>query len=340
MPSDDTPQSRRTVTMADVAKAAGVSRQLVSLVIRNQGYVAPGKRALVLETAERLGYRRNHLAAGLAGQRTFALGMVTLDIHNQVYADFAEGIARVTAPAGYQLLLAVGGPDEESRRKNIDSLVGLRVDGLLVADHSSAGLEIQELLTSTPCVSLGEVSSSERVDSVAGDDRLGARLATEHLIDQGHRRIAYIAGPVTQQNSARRGGYRHAMFSASLAPFELDGDASEAAGAAALTHMSETGTLPTAVVSYNDSTAIGVLARAQELGLRVPEDLAVTGYDNTRGAGYPGVELTSVDQRSKRIGAEAAALLLERIAQPDKQGRTVVLEPELVVRRSSLRPAT
>ena len=326
----------RTVTMADVARETGVSRQLVSLVIRGEGYVAPSKRALVLEAAERLGYRRNQLAASLAGQRTFSIGLAAIDIHNQVYADFTQGVSEVLEPAGYQLLVAVA-PFSPStpRHKNIESLVGLRVDGLLVADHASDSRQFAELVAGTPCVTLGEVSTLNNVDAVSGNDYLGTQLATEHLIAQGHRHIAYLSGPANQQNQARRDGYRDAMFAASLMPFELDGDATEAAGSVALQRLHDTGTMPSAIVCYNDASAIGVLSRAEGLGIAIPQQLAVIGYDNTRPAGYPGVGLTSIDQRAQRIGAEAAALLLERIESPDRPQARRVLDPELVIRRTS-----
>jgi len=328
--------SRRGVTMADVAREAGVSRQLVSLVIRDVGYVAPEKRSLVLAAAERLGYRRNTLAASLAGRRTFSVGLAVLDIHNQVYAEFADGVADVLEPAGYQLLLAAGVHLGDGGLASLGALVGLRVDGILIATHFTDDVRLEQLLAGTPTVTLGEASGVPVIDAVQGDDALGTRLATEHLLAQGHRDIAYVGGPDTQQNAARRSGYREAMTAASLPTREVDADATETGGAhALLTLLRGPGPRPSAVVCYNDASAIGVLACAQRERLLVPEHLAVVGYDNTRAAGYPGVDLTSVDQHARDIGARAAGLLLERIADPDRDAVTDILTPRLVVRGSS-----
>jgi DNA-binding LacI/PurR family transcriptional regulator len=328
---------RPSVTMADVARAAGVSRQLVSLVVRDTGYVAPQKRAVVLEAARRLGYRRNDLAASLAGRRTHSVGLAVLDIHNQVYADFADGVTSVLEPAGYQLLLAVGATPREQGIAGLESLLGLRMDGVLLATHIDASADLSSLLAGTPAVVMGESRGLARIDSVHGDDRMGMRLATEHLLVQGHRDVLFIGGPPSSQSEARAVGYRAAMEAAGLAARELEGDASEVGGASALLSALRAGARPSAVVCYNDATAIGVLACARREKLHVPSDLAVVGYDNTRASGYPGVDLTSVDQHAAKIGARAAEILLQRIEEPDKHAVDDVLTPRLIVRESSSR---
>jgi DNA-binding LacI/PurR family transcriptional regulator len=330
-----TPQ--RTVTMSDVAREAGVSRALVSLVVRGVGYVSPEKRALVMAAAERLGYRRNHLAASLAARRTHAIGLAVLDLRNQVYADYADGVASVLDPAGFQLLLAADAHHGGGASASLASLVGLRVDGILIATHLTGDMDVElaQVLAGTPTVAMGEASGVPFIDAVHSDGALGARLATEHLLSQGHRDIAYIAGPPTRQNAARRAGYRETLRSAGLAARETVADATEAGGDKALSALLRAGALPTAVVCYNDSTAIGVLACAHRKRIRVPKELAVVGYDNTRAAGYPGVELTSVDQHARDVGVRAATLLLERIEDPERDAATEVLTPRLVVRRSS-----
>ncbi|MCA4134835.1 LacI family DNA-binding transcriptional regulator [Arthrobacter sp. M4] len=325
----------RSVTMADVAREAGVSRQLVSLVMRDVGYVSDEKRGLVLRAAERLGYRRNVLAASLAARRTNSIGLTIFDLHNQVYADFADGVLDVIQPAGFQLLLSTNNRDRESLTAGIESLIGLRADGVLLATHIPDQLDLARLLAGTPTVTIGEDPRIDRVDAVHGDDRLGSYQATKHLIGQGHRDIVYIAGPATQQNTARRAGYAEAMSEESLPTRVVDGDASETGGERALLKMRRSGMLPTAVLCYNDSTAIGALTCAQRERLRVPHDLAVVGYDNTRPAAYPGVDLTSVDPQARAMGANAAALLLDRIADPTLADQTLTLAPQLIIRGSS-----
>ena len=323
--------------MLDVANEAGVSRQLVSLVIRETGYVSPKKRALVEAAAERLGYRRNHLAASLASRRTLSVGLAVLDVHNQVYADLVDGVSDVLSPAGYQVLLATGAHPGEGMSRSLGALVGLRVDGIVIATHLTDNDALVRLLAGTPAVTMGEAAKGRSIDAVRGNDELGARLATEHLLVQGYRGIAYVGGPATQQSQGRRAGYRLAMQSATLPLREVEADATEAGGAKAMRSLVQAGGVPEAVICYNDATAIGALTFARAAGIRVPDQLAVVGYDNTRVAGYPGIDLTSVDPDTNAIGARAARLLLERIASPDRGAVTEVLTPRLVVRESTNR---
>lgn len=325
----------RSVTMADVAREAGVSRQLVSLVMRDVGYVSDAKRELVLSAAERLGYRRNVLATSLAARRTNSIGLVIFDLHNQVYADFADGVLDVIRLAGFQLLLSTNTRDRESVTAAIESLIGLRTDGILLATHIPEQLDLARLLAGTPTVTIGEDPQIESVDAVHGDDRLGSYQATKHLITQGHRDIVYIAGPPTQQNTARRTGYEEAMAEESLPARAVEGDATESGGEQALLEMRRSKTLPTAVLCYNDSTAFGARTCAQRERLRVPADLAVVGYDNTRAAAYPGVDLTSIDQQARAMGSHAAELLLERIGDPGRAAEKLTLAPQLILRGSS-----
>jgi DNA-binding LacI/PurR family transcriptional regulator len=321
--------------MSDVAREAGVSRQLVSLVMREVGYVSDEKRELVLRAAERLGYRRNVLATSLAARRTNSIGLAIFDLHNQVYADFADGVLDVVQPAGFQLLLSTNARDAESLTAGIESLVGLRADGLLLATHIPDQLNLTRLLAGTPTVTIGEDPQIERVDAVHGDNRLGSYQATKHLLGQGHRDIVYIAGPPTRQNTARQAGYSDAMVEQSLPARIVNGDASETGGERAVLEMRRSRTLPTAVLCYNDSTAIGALTCAQRERLRVPDDLAVVGYDNTRPAAYPGVDLTSIDQQARAMGAHAATLLLDRIGDPARASQALTLAPQLIIRGSS-----
>lgn len=320
--------------MADVAREAGVSRPLVSLVMRNTGYVSPEKRELVLNAAQKLGYRRNVLAASLAARSTNSIGLAIFDLHNQVYADFADGVLDVIGPTDYQLLVLTSTQDADSIAAGIESLVGLRSDGLILATHLPDQLDLTSMLAGTPTVTIGEDPRIPLGDAVHGNDRLGARLATTHLIDQGHRDIVYVEGPPNLQNRARGAGYRAAMTKASLKPRTVRGDATEEGGARALLELGGD-SMPTAVLCYNDSSAIGVLTAAHREKVRVPDDLAVVGYDNTRVAAYPGIDLSSVDQKARQQGAEAARLLLERIGQPNRDPHTKTLKPQLVVRGSS-----
>lgn len=330
--------TKTSVTMEDVAKAAGVSRQLVSLVMRDTGYVAERKKKQVLEAAEKLGYRRNMLAARLAGRQSHSIGMVVLDMHNQVFADFAEGANSILEPAGYQLLLALEGSASKSPDSSLEALVGLQVDGVLVASHLRITEKLVRLLDNTPTVTMGEPAPGGDFDAVHADDELGMKIGTEHLIALGHKKIWYLSGQNSTQNTLRKRGYKKAMQSAGLESVIIEGDATEEGGTAAFAELYANNNLPTALICYNDASAIGVLAAAKEVKVKVPEQLSVVGFDNTRAAGYPGVDLTSVEQYAKAVGARAAKLILERIAHPSQQTSTELITPRLIIRNSTAVP--
>lgn len=321
--------------MADVALEAGVSRQLVSLVIRGVGYVSEQKRAQVLEAADRLGYRRNTLAAGLAAHRTRVIGMPVYDLHNQVYAQLGDGVSEVLSAHGYQLLLTTGVHDPAALRRNVDALVGLRPDGMILATHGHTE-QLAAHVADVPTVTIGEPLDLVGSDSVQGDDVSGAALATEHLLALGVRDIAFIGGPDGRQGHARREGYEATMRAASLPARSVPGDATLEGGRDALSNLLTSGRAPQGVVCYNDATALGVLEAARDRGLSVPEDLAVIGYDGSPPASYAGVDLTTVDQGARELGAMAARLLLERIEGGRPDARHEVITPTLTVRRSTL----
>lgn len=326
---------KKLATMQDVAREAGVSRQLVSLVIRDTGYVAPEKRRAVLEVAERLGYRRNNLAASLAGKRTQTIGLVVLDIHNQVYADFADGVRKIIEPAGYRLLLAFGSENKTGATKGLETLLGLRVDGVLIASHTAVTHQVASLLGGVPAVVMGEKPKSSKLDSVRGNDRRGMYSATQHLILQGNTSIAYISGPQNTQNEQRHLGYVEAIEAAGLTAQIVTGDATEAGGSLAFMSMAQGKPVPQAIVCYNDSTALGVLAAARSQGFKIPENISIVGYDNTRVSGYPGIELSTIDSQATKIGEVAAGMLMNKIQNPDREAILEILEPQLIVRDSS-----
>lgn len=326
---------RKRATMADVAREAGVSRQLVSLVVRDVGYVSEQKRAQVLEAADRLGYRRNALAAGLAAHSTRVIGMPVYDLHNQVYAQLGDGVTEILSAHGYQLLLTTGVHDLAALRRNVDALVGLRPDGMILATHGHSE-QLAAHVADVPTVTIGEPLDLEGSDSVQGDDVAGAALATEHLLSLGVRDIVFIGGPDGRQGKARREGYEQTMRAASARPRSVPGDATLEGGRDAFAALLVNGAPPKAVICYNDPTALGVMESARDHGLTVPEDVAVVGYDGSPPAGYSGVDLTTVDQRAAELGAMAARLLLERIEGGRTEARHEVITPTLTARRSTL----
>lgn len=328
-------KNKQPVTMAEVAKHAGVSRQLASLAIRNIGYVNAEKRARVLQSAATLGYHRNILAAGLAGKKSNVIGMLTLDLHNQFYADVVQGAAEECARSGYHLLLAHSHDSRAISQAALDSLLSLRVGGVILASHIALTKSVVDKLQSVPTISLGDNSRAGTIFSVHANDKLGLYLATTHLHDQGHRKIAYLAGPNSRQNRDRKSGYLKAAKECGFAPNILDTEGTFESGMTAFEHLQNVKSDATGVVCFNDATALGFLNQMR-LGKNPSKpSYAIVGYDNTVNASMPGIDLTSVDQHAKILGEIAAKRLIAHLAGDSADHSATILEPVLVIRKSS-----
>ncbi|KHK97803.1 hypothetical protein LK09_09945 [Microbacterium mangrovi] len=337
----------RSVTMEDVAREAGVSRALVSLVMRESPLVSPARRALVLETAERLGYTPNRLASRLASNRTHTIGVFLLGLHNPVFADIYAGIAEGIEGSGEHLMVAVGAAEQDAgtdvdparEAEAITSFVDLRVDGILLAGYTGSPESLTALLRGTPAVVITRELTAPGVDSVLADDRLGGRLAVEFLNELGHDRIAHIASRATLPYGSRRAGYVEAMTRLGLEPLVVEESMTERGGHRAMGEILRTAsTRPTAVFANNDLAALGALGALASAGLSVPRDVSVLGYDDTAFAASDVVQLSSVDQHGRDLGRGAAEQLLRRIAGED--GAPVVrrLAPRIVPRQSVAPP--
>jgi DNA-binding LacI/PurR family transcriptional regulator len=335
----DRPVPRRRVTMEDVAAEAGVSRALVSLVVRDAPHVTPGKRAAVTAAIERLGYRRNRLASRLASHRTATIGLLLLDLRNPVWSDIADGVTSTVEARGFHVLVAVGSTDLEREKEALQAMDEMHVDGLMLAGYMGTANTLRPIAGETPAVVLTRHVRARGVDSVVGGDAAGAALAVDHLVSLGHSRIAHVSSPRTLPYPARLSGYRTAMQRHGLMPWVYEGDLTERGGAAAVRELFGSGMsgreVPTAIFCYNDLSAIGVMEELDRRGIRVPEDVAVIGYDNTEVGSLRRIGLTSVDQHARTIGLRGAELLLARIDGPGGGSVLESLTPELIVRSST-----
>jgi DNA-binding LacI/PurR family transcriptional regulator len=325
-------------TLEDVAKVAGVSRALVSLVMRGSPRVSAQARQRVLDTAAKLGYRANLMARNLAARRTMTIGVLLNDLHNPWFADVADGIHDAAEANGYQLILASGRRASRLESRALDTFLASRVDGIIVAGCRLPASRILEVAAEVPLVSVGRTVRGSQIGNVTTDDALGARLAVDHLVGLGHRMIVHIDGGKGAGAGPRRAGYLQAMRAHGLGDEArvIGGDMTEQAGATGVQRLMLAKPLATAIFTANDLSAVGAIDQIERYGLLVPGDISVVGFDNTSLAALNHVSLTTIDQPRVQMGAAAAQMLIESI--DDRSGlANCVMTPQLVVRQTSAR---
>jgi DNA-binding LacI/PurR family transcriptional regulator len=322
-------------TIRTVAERAGVSKSLVSLVLQDSPHVSPARRDAVLRAIDELGYRPHAAARALSESRARAVGVLVDDLRNPWYLGALEGAQAVLGRAGLQALLADHRLDVAAGETFVRTMVEMRVGGILLVGSLQPSPAIVEAARLLPTVVLGNRDLElPGVVTVAADDEAGDRCAVDHLVGLGHARIAAVGVTTTTVGRIRLAAYRTAMAERGLAAHravETD-EPTEDGGYRAAIRLLAADPRPTALVCYNDMTALGALSAARDLGLSVPEDLSVVGYDNTHLAELRHVDLTSVDIASREVGARAARLLL---APTEAHGTLELVAPTLVARGSS-----
>ncbi len=320
--------------MDDVAAHAGVSRALVSLVMRDSPRVSDHSRKKVLASANELGYRPNAWARNLASGQTNTIGVMLNDLHNPYFTELAEGVAATAAENGMEVLITSGWQRESGEHAAIDTLLNLRTDGIVIGAARFSGEVFDEVAQQLPAVAVANFDRPDSMDTVCNDEAHGAELVVEHLTSLGHDRIAHIDAGNAPGAPERRRGFMSAMSDRGLAPIVFEGDFNEHAGRDAAEQLMRLKQPPTAIFAANDLSATGVLAHLRSIGARVPEDVAVVGYDDTLLAGLGALSLTTVHQPRQLFGQRATELLIERI-----KGRTAakheLIQPRLVVRSST-----
>ncbi len=334
------------VRLKDIAEELGVSTVTVSKVLRGHADVGPTTRARVLERMQALNYRPNMLARGLAGGKTYTVGLVVPDLLQPFFAEFAKSLGGVLRAHHRALLLASSEEDPLLEEQEIRTLVQRGVDVVLLASCRDDVRLMPELGDDpVPLVLVDRRFSTMETNFVGSDDVCAGELATEHLIELGRSRIAHIGGSRTSPSIDRAAGYRRALQRHGLAVperylivrerVEEHGDR---IGFSAMQHLLSLSAPPDAVFCYNDLTAVGAMQAVLEAGLRIPEDVALVGCGNFRYADYLRVPLSSIDQGTAELGRAAGELAIDLVNGPRAASRSVVLEPKLVVRSSSAAP--
>jgi len=325
-------------SIKEVAREAGVSIGTVSNVLNRPGIVTPAVRERVQAAITKLGYVRNDPARQLRAGRSRTVALVVLDIANPFFADVARGADEVADASDAIAIICDSHQDAKREQRILDRLEEQRVLGVLITPVTDGpDSRVERLIDrGMPVVLVDRASGHPSRCSVAVDDVLGGQLVGAHLLAQGHRRIAYVGGPLRiRQVADRQAGLADALGTrAELLTVEMP-SLTVAAGRAAARSLTESGPGVTAVACANDLLALGVLQELTRQGVRVPEDIAVVGYDDIEAAAAAVVPLTSVRRPREQLGRTAAQLLLEEVNDPGHQHRHVVFKPELVVRGST-----
>lgn len=322
--------------MEDVAALAGVSRALVSLVMRGAPNVSEQRRRAVLDAAERLGYSPHAMARSLASRTSTVLGVMVSDLRNAFFAEVIDGLDATARDRGFDLIINTGGRNASREARALASLSSFRPAGIALLSPVLPASAITAAAAQAPVVLVSRTSRNRGVDTVNDDGEAGVSLAVEHLVSLGHRRIVHFDGGNTPSSAARRRGYRTAMRGHGLAERIIPSEHTDTAGAKAVMELLNAGgDLPTAIVAGNDFSAVGAISALEDAGLRVPDDISVVGYDNTSLAALRHISLTTIDQPRVEMGRLAAEALIERVRGERTEPVRHLLHPELVVRATT-----
>ncbi|GAA2630347.1 LacI family DNA-binding transcriptional regulator [Streptomyces vastus] len=324
--------------LEDVAARVGLSTASVSLVLRGVPGPSERTRQRVLKAAAELGYRPDRTASALASRRSRLLG-VMVDIHSPFHAELVEHLHTAAEEVGYDLVLST---QTRTRDENtaVETLLAFRCEALLLLGPVAPASVLADLDRRAPVISVGRRISGAELDVVRTADDDGVGQIVDHLVGLGHRTIAYVDGGKGVIATDRRRGYRSAMRRHGLDEqiSVLHGGITEEAGEKAGRHFLDDGNLPTAVVAYNDQSAIGLLTAFRRAGIDVPGTVSVAGYDDDTLSRLAAFDLTTVSQNAEEQARQAVTAAVERLDQGRTAPREIVLAPSLVVRGTTAQP--
>jgi LacI family transcriptional regulator len=335
-------RGRTRLTQRDLARHAGVSTATVSLVLRKSPLVAEETRLRVLRSVAALGYIYNRGAASLRTQQTHTVGLAINELTNPYFAELTAAIERAFSKLGRTVFLSNSSESPARQKRFVETMREYNADGLIICPaEGTDAVWLQRLAAVVPCVLISRRVAGADVDYAGNDHRLGTRLATEHLLALGHRRIAMLGGTErTSTGAERHQGYRDALAAYGVAAdpaLVRQGAPTRGDGVRWIQELLSAGqaSAPTAAVCFNDVVAFGVMLGLRQIGREPGRDFAVFGCDDIAEAALWRPALSTVAIRSTAIGDAAAALLLDRIAEVDRPTREVILKPELVLRETS-----
>jgi LacI family transcriptional regulator len=333
-----------SVTMSDIARDLKVSVVTVSKVLRNDGKISAATRKRVLRRAKELNYQMNWVARSLVTRRTYTIGLLLPNFTHPFFAEIAKTVAETVRPHGYHVIISYFDEDPELEARETDTFLARRVDGLIIASAQSPNhLEVFEQIQQrkVPYVLIDRPIAGVNASFVGVDNQVIGRMATEHLITQGCRRIAHLHGPGIGNALGRLEGYRQALAKHGMrvqSSYIVKGGYGDNTGYEGMRQLLLRQPPPDGVFCYNDPVAIGAIKAIREAGFDVPGDIAVVGAGNVHYSDLLAVPLSTVDQGTSQIGRRAAELLIQRItSKRATRPRKIIISAKLVVRESSQR---
>ncbi|WP_179396001.1 catabolite control protein A [Lacticaseibacillus absianus] len=330
---------KQTITIYDVAREANVSMATVSRVVNGNPNVKPATRKKVLEVIDKLDYRPNAVARGLASKKTTTVGVIIPDVTNMFFSSLARGIDDVATMYKYNIILANSDENSQKEVQVLNTLLAKQVDGLIyMGNDISDGVRQEFSRSKTPIVLAGSVDPDEQVGSVNIDYVAAVEAATTQLIKSGNQQVALVTGPLSQpiNGQYRLKGYKQALEAAGLAYDEslvFEYETSYHAGLALFAQLQKAGA--TAAIIGDDEVAVGILDGALDAGISVPEDFELITSNNTKLTEMARPQLTSIDQPLYDIGAVAMRLLTKMMNKEDIDAKTIRLGFDITARKST-----
>jgi LacI family transcriptional regulator len=329
------------VRLKDIARDLDVSVMTVSKVVRGCADVGAETRSRVLARIKELNYQPNWVARSLAARRTFMIGLIVPDLMHSFFAEIAKGVSAAIRPFGYDVVICNSEENGELESSEVDRLLARQVDGLLLASaQPPSSLAVFERIEvrGVPYVLIDRRFADVRAPYVGADDEAIGRIAAQHLLDRGCRRVAHIAGPPLTTGLGRRKGFEETFAAAGVPIPEgyIVHATDDETGYEATRRLLRLDPRPDAIFGYNDPTAAGAMKAILESGIRIPAEIKVMGVGNVHYSDLLRVPLSTIDQSSTSIGQQAADMLVKAIGNKRKRPlKTVLIEPKLIAREST-----
>jgi len=330
------------IRLKDIARELNVSIVTVSKAIRGTKDISEETRRRILKRIKELDYQPNMAARSLATGRSFLVGLIVPNLLNPFFTELATSLGRALRKQSYDLILASSDDDPEVEKSSIRMMLGRGVDALLISSCQPSldgflGNHVQ-----TPFALIDRPLPHLRASFIGTDDCMGGKLATEHLIELGRKRLAYIGSPDVGPAADRFRGFRMALREHDLElreervlPRLMNEEPGDEVGYRLMQQLLRQRHRPDGVFCHNDAVAVGAVRAALDAGLGIPDDIAVVGYDNLKYSSFLQIPLTSVDQSTSQLGEAAAQLALDLVAKKIETPREILLAPTLVVREST-----